>query len=77
MKVLISGGGVAGLMPAYRPRRRPPTTPLLDKILQGPGLVVQSLMRRLIMREAFAPVLHRQFGASSMLPPQNPGPAKE
>ncbi|QKW37313.1 FAD-dependent monooxygenase [Actinomadura sp. NAK00032] len=39
-----------------------------------PGLVAQSLIQRLIMREAFAPLLRRQFGASSFLPPQNPEP---
>ncbi|GAA3588243.1 hypothetical protein GCM10022419_083180 [Nonomuraea rosea] len=34
------------------------------------GLLAQSLANRLIMREAFAPVLRRQFGAASILPPQ-------
>jgi 2-polyprenyl-6-methoxyphenol hydroxylase-like FAD-dependent oxidoreductase len=33
------------------------------------GLVAQGLANRLIMRQAFAPLLRRQFGAESILPP--------
>ncbi|TDD83810.1 hypothetical protein E1293_14060 [Actinomadura darangshiensis] len=42
-----------------------------------PGLVAQSLAQRLVMREAFAPVLRRRFGADSILPPQTSQPVKE
>ncbi|MFI7128870.1 FAD-dependent monooxygenase [Nonomuraea sp. NPDC050153] len=34
------------------------------------GLIAQSLVNRLVMREAFAPMLRRQFGAGSILAPQ-------
>lgn len=39
-----------------------------------PGLIGQSLVQRLIMREAFAPLLRRQFGAGSILPPAQSRP---
>ncbi|MEV0388522.1 FAD-dependent monooxygenase [Nonomuraea sp. NPDC050643] len=41
------------------------------------GLVAQGLANRLIMREAFAPLLRRQFGARSILPPRTADPGKD
>ncbi|MFC4117959.1 FAD-dependent oxidoreductase [Nonomuraea zeae] len=35
-----------------------------------PGLIAQRLANRLIMRRTFAPLLRRQFGADSILPPR-------
>ncbi|MBT2233709.1 FAD-dependent monooxygenase [Nonomuraea sp. NEAU-A123] len=35
------------------------------------GLIAQNLISRLIMRDAFAPVLRRQFGVGTILPPQD------
>lgn len=36
------------------------------------GLAVQDVANRIIARQAFAPVLRRQFGAGSILPPATP-----
>ncbi|MER6952219.1 FAD-dependent monooxygenase [Nonomuraea sp. NPDC000554] len=38
------------------------------------GLIAQSLVSRLVMRNAFAPVLRRQFGVGTILPPQDAAP---
>ncbi|MFI6925315.1 hypothetical protein ACIBIZ_35610 [Nonomuraea spiralis] len=77
-EVLAGGGGHERAFARYESRMRPEVTRrqrnaalFARSLVPGgrAGLVAQGLVNRLIMRETFAPLLRRQFGAGSILPP--------
>jgi 2-polyprenyl-6-methoxyphenol hydroxylase-like FAD-dependent oxidoreductase len=82
---LASGGGHVRAFTRYQERmraevsRRQRNAQLFTRSLvpgTRPAVAAQSLIQRLIMREAFAPLLRRRFGAGSILPPAEPRPRR-